>query len=411
MPSTVGWLDYSEEHRQRMREVIDLFRDRDTLDEIGVGSIRDTFSDLLFPGLSTVQTRAKYFLFIPWVYQRIEDERVSSSRAGDRARRYQTDLIYALEKGGASGGEGIIGWDSRKTLQRLPSAVYWSGLAVFGIRLFRGSTEEYHRSLDSYYERVRNYSKGEGDELAERLHPNWTYELPPIPDGLWDETTIELSAEQAHFLRERMMIRRPESLLAGLLQETDVDLDVVDAPWFHPAAPTLAEPTRTYLHHARLFAEVMNGAALAYNLMLAEHANEVGLSMGDTDLVSQYREDLDEWAGYLRSHWGRVGGWDISEFWRVVLEANPRIPHLTRVFVRHWIGATLDKPEHAASLPNELRSLITNRERRLKGARARLSNHRALEMWSGASGTSVMTYRWATARTMITDITQGLANA
>lgn len=50
MASRIAWLDYSEDQRRRMREVIDLFREHDTLDELGIGSIRDTFSDLLFPG-------------------------------------------------------------------------------------------------------------------------------------------------------------------------------------------------------------------------------------------------------------------------------------------------------------------------------------------------------------------------
>ena len=64
-----------QDQRRRMREVIDLFREHGTLDELGIGSVRDTFGELLFPGLSTVQTRARYFLFIPWVYHRIERER------------------------------------------------------------------------------------------------------------------------------------------------------------------------------------------------------------------------------------------------------------------------------------------------------------------------------------------------
>lgn len=58
MPSLIAWLDYSEDQRHRMREVIDLFRESDTLDELGIGQVRDAFGDLLFPGLSTTQTRA-----------------------------------------------------------------------------------------------------------------------------------------------------------------------------------------------------------------------------------------------------------------------------------------------------------------------------------------------------------------
>ena len=36
------------------------------LDELGIGLIRDGFSDLFFPGTSTIQTRAKYFFIVPY---------------------------------------------------------------------------------------------------------------------------------------------------------------------------------------------------------------------------------------------------------------------------------------------------------------------------------------------------------
>lgn len=65
MASTIGWLDQSEEQQRKMREVIALFAEPGTVDELGIGVVRDAFSDLLFPGLSTVQTRIRYFLFVP----------------------------------------------------------------------------------------------------------------------------------------------------------------------------------------------------------------------------------------------------------------------------------------------------------------------------------------------------------
>lgn len=67
MPSTFTWLDYSEHEHRKMLDVIDLFRERDTRDELGISSIHDAF----FPGTSTIQTRACYFLFIPWLYLEI----------------------------------------------------------------------------------------------------------------------------------------------------------------------------------------------------------------------------------------------------------------------------------------------------------------------------------------------------
>ena len=41
-----------------MLTIIDLFRERDTIDELGLQAIWDAFAELLFPGTGTVQTRA-----------------------------------------------------------------------------------------------------------------------------------------------------------------------------------------------------------------------------------------------------------------------------------------------------------------------------------------------------------------
>jgi len=56
-------------------DVVKLFRERDTVDELGVGTARDAFSNYFFPGTSTIQTRAKYMLFIPWVYKKLENNK------------------------------------------------------------------------------------------------------------------------------------------------------------------------------------------------------------------------------------------------------------------------------------------------------------------------------------------------
>ena len=74
------WLDYSEHERRKMLDVVDLFREHDTRDELGVGSVRDVFADMLFPGTSTIMTRARYFLLVPWTYLRLEKMRISSWR-------------------------------------------------------------------------------------------------------------------------------------------------------------------------------------------------------------------------------------------------------------------------------------------------------------------------------------------
>ena len=97
MPGLLQWLDYSEHDRRKALDVIALFHEQDTRDELGLGAVRDGFADLFFPGTSTIQTRARYFLFIPWVYLDLERRGLPwhADMAG-RARAAEIRLIDAL---------------------------------------------------------------------------------------------------------------------------------------------------------------------------------------------------------------------------------------------------------------------------------------------------------------------------
>ena len=61
----LGWVDYSKKDRDKVNTLLDMLREQGTLDELGTAPIRDYFSDVFFPGTSTIQTRAKYFLLVP----------------------------------------------------------------------------------------------------------------------------------------------------------------------------------------------------------------------------------------------------------------------------------------------------------------------------------------------------------
>jgi len=70
--SQLGWIDFSPAHRNTVILVMDLFKEQGVINELGLGTIRQTISDLIFPGTTTIQTRAKYFWLIPWILQDIE---------------------------------------------------------------------------------------------------------------------------------------------------------------------------------------------------------------------------------------------------------------------------------------------------------------------------------------------------
>lgn len=63
----LGWIDFSKNERNKVLNVIHLLDEPGAVDELGIGAIRDAFADYFFPGTSTVQTRAKYFLIVPYI--------------------------------------------------------------------------------------------------------------------------------------------------------------------------------------------------------------------------------------------------------------------------------------------------------------------------------------------------------
>lgn len=397
--SSFAWLDYSESERRRMLETISGFQESDTLDEIGIGSIRDAFSDLLFPGTSVIQTRARYFLFIPWIYLRIEHDRVPSSQAGLRARKLQVELARALQRGEPS-ERGIIGIRAGESLQRLPSSVYWQALATFEIRHVRGSIDRYHQSLDWYYRRSRRSSRRSDEgELYERVAPNWHTTIPPAPDVFLEETSFTLRPEDAEYMRERILTTQGESLLAWLIDHSERGATSA-FPWQHPQLHELSAELRALLEHARLFSEVIHGAQLLYGLLVARAAAR-------PDVEERYGDRLDQWTDSIAARASDLRGWDRDGFWEVVRKGNRRLPAPARRFVDRWIDIAADDPS-AVARDGRVHQLITERERALKGSQARLTNTRARERWTGTAGTTQLDFRWSTVRQIVDDIRFGL---
>ena len=52
-----------------------LLSEQGAVDELGIGIIRDAFANYFFPGTSTIQNRAKYFLIVPYVLREAVDGR------------------------------------------------------------------------------------------------------------------------------------------------------------------------------------------------------------------------------------------------------------------------------------------------------------------------------------------------
>src|SRR5580765_4172151 len=65
--ASLGWIHFSRSFRDRVNTVLDMMDEEGMVDELGVGAFRDAFADIFFSGISTIQTRAKYFFFVPYL--------------------------------------------------------------------------------------------------------------------------------------------------------------------------------------------------------------------------------------------------------------------------------------------------------------------------------------------------------
>ena len=132
----LGWIDFSKTERSKILSVLDLLSESGTLDELGIAPVRDGFSNLFFPGTTTIQTRAKYFFIVPYALKQLE-------RSSETNPNRVFKALDAIEKTCGqtfleqnSNENGIIGKRSLQSggwVKRTPADIYWAGLKRYGI--------------------------------------------------------------------------------------------------------------------------------------------------------------------------------------------------------------------------------------------------------------------------------------
>ena len=257
--SSLAWIDFDEAERQRAQRIMALFQERETRDELGLGGIRDSIADHLFPGTSTIQTRLRYMLFIPWLFQMLEGSAAEPDQLAIEARALENRLANALKAGGES--NGIIGRDAGADLQRLPSSVYWAGLGTWGIRLFPGSTDNLFssmRHLQRNRPRVRESEDAASEAQALQI---WTPALPPRPKDILEAARFRLTPDEAQFIIDRLVAQQPRSLLAFLARTGGGTADCRYI-WEHPHLADFPGDARSLVGHGEVFSSVMHGASL-----------------------------------------------------------------------------------------------------------------------------------------------------
>ena len=403
--SSIAWLDLSEKNRQEMQEHLQLLTEPGTLDELGIGQVRDTFSNLLFPGTSTLWSRARYLLFVPWIYRQLEVDGTGRRTGRDEARRLQRKLIMALRDGGDL--KGLIGRQVRDPVS-MPDDLLWNGLATWGIRVREGGLSKYRRSLEGDSS-VFAVLRGDSGESLDAIGGSWWHpRLPETPNGFLDWATFELKSIEAAFLYEQLQECHPESLLARALVDEPVDTVEWEAVWdCRELVARLDKAMRDAVAMSRTFAYAIQGAGISYSWLVA--LKKTGGP--DSELTKTLERALADWhdeceeIGVLKE----MRGWEKRRvaFWELVDKRNRRLRRGTHEFIDSWMRLGAQKSD-AILADTEVEELLRNREWQVKRNLARLSNPQALDMAKDQSGTGLLPYRWLQARQVISDIAEGL---
>lgn len=398
----LGWIDFSKTERSKILSVLDLLSESGTLDELGIAPVRDGFSNLFFPGTTTIQTRAKYFFIVPYALKQLE-------RSSETNPNRVFKALDAIEKTCGqtfleqnSNENGIIGKRSLQSggwVKRTPADIYWAGLKRYGI--FTGgslSLSEYIRiscamkdkktTLKKLGNRNDNAEENECDDKnAGDLFKMQFWKMPLYSDKWMENLSINLTKAEAEFLQEQIIENCKGSLLACVLEMGITEF--LDCESFRDLGAIIdkfPEAVQQDYWLALAFSDFIYVIRTVYNIIISYGQNEAA-----NDELERLKPELKELA-------------DIDvDFILNKLEVftNPLLKKFLKQSQDLMIAGDVEG----------LKKCITNREVQLKGTNRAKTTHPGefdVNEWIGGGE---LDYRFFNARTIVRDAVEFLDDA
>jgi hypothetical protein len=387
---SLGWTYLSREALARAKAQMDE-ESIGMRDEVGFLAIHQRYADRFFPGTSVLHTRARYALFVPWLFEDL------AGLVGPAASREMRERERVLAGRLSSAGESQVigGRVFPNPSSQPPSTVYWNALSAWGILRPRldGRTisrMQAHHLLKS----AGHATDDDGQPLLEFGAPFLT--LPGRPDNWHDgPINLRLTVEEAAFLRERLaQLRRPESHELSLLARLVRTKATSPQGMWAAEVPELAGSDRAPLLRAQQAACLACVGRAVYDALL----EMVCETQDGLEMSTRHRDHL---SSVLEEY-----GPDAVELDVDVLESDIGALPLR---LRAVLTATMDWLAVRPTNPAALLDVYTVAEGR-KGQRARLAmtpNGRArrLEWSSDEHGLAdSLHYRWGQVSTLLNDL-------
>lgn len=389
----LGWVDFSDNDRKKVLEVIHLLSEKGAVDELGFGIIRDGFADYFFPGTSTVQTRAKYYFIVPYILK----EAVSK----DRPERYLdiTEKNVAVEMFNKNMKDDLIGADSivaGKWVVRAPSDIYWNGIKKLGIFKQDISINQYFLEYEKLKKLKKNTSGNTSNKDEEGEHDDSDagsesstnfWNLPTYKDNWRDTLKLNLTSREASFLRKRILSIKTKSgnqTLYSYILSNNIPLDNYDS--FEKLTEDIKNSVNPELFEMLELANSFNKLAMIakcrYNILISGGLNEEA-----NRLWKENKNKLD-----------KIASVDVDKIFLKLSLRNQGLKSFLKQLQSLLISKEIDKIDE----------LIVLREKHLKTAeRAKLLHPEKFykeDFQDYFVGTAFLDYRMHSARRILNDI-------
>lgn len=410
--SLIGWVDFSSLERERVAQIMSMLQEKGTLDELGIGQLRDAFADKLFPGFSTIQTRAKYFVTLPYLFHDYRQLKLQ-----DRLKMPLTEFLSEREDKLArmlvknhsdQVPYGVIGKDSlEKGVARKPSTVYWSGIRQLSIANTDLSLKEFIHQFEDHYCSVKD-THADDDHQSSNLTDLMTKPDGYSPDWL-TKAKIELSQREAEFLKDKLLTtKRIEHSIPTQLLKHNLVRNVLELNKHLPSDSwqvlslyeqiknsAVSSQTKITLARALEFSFVLEGAHIRYNLLIAKRAENAAF-------IEKLKEEFSKWQAKALSRRESLTENAINNWYLSAFDVEKAASSRTRQFIENWCQLVRDE-----SSEDDLDQCVKRQAIANKGARCLLK--RALNSDQGWVGTRLLEFRWPTAKIILRDIQEGLS--
>ncbi len=402
--ATLGWVDFSSTDREQVSKILAMLREPGTLDELGIGQIRDAFADLLFPGFSTIQTRAKYLITVPRIlrdYHLLTASEKKRINLEEYLKDKENEIAERLGDVEGNIGKTMVG---KGGVVRRPSSVYWNAFRQFGIIKTDASLSEFCREYEQ--ENTQQFYVAEHEDGADDERYSAVNVKIPSYDPLWmDELSMELTYEEADFLYQYIMQSYHISdsiptqffkhdLLDRALEEEYSSLEALTVLMMNESK--ISSVCSDTLELANEFSLAMEGPHIRYNIILAR-------KNGFVDSVDKYTKEFEEWKTEVL---GRNLFYEHSDdAWLsgAKREHARAFKVRTTSFVKLW-----SELMRKGASDETLDELVEKQAIDNKKERSLLRKKVVSEGWVGIRR---LDYRWFYVRKILKDIQQGLKNA